>query len=78
MSEDQETQNRYIISIPVVLLMLKSFYRTRLIGLAALTAALNSEALYNDIGHFGSQVSIILRPIMVILFETSISLLDDQ
>ncbi|PPQ83283.1 hypothetical protein CVT25_004022 [Psilocybe cyanescens] len=52
--------------------------RTRLIGLAALTAALNSEALYNDIGNFGAQVSIILRPIMVILFETAISTLDDQ
>ncbi|KAF8974453.1 hypothetical protein BDZ97DRAFT_1647220 [Flammula alnicola] len=52
--------------------------RTRLIGLAALTAALNSEALYNDIGHFGSQVSTIIRPIMVILFETSITVLDDQ
>ncbi|KAF9476499.1 hypothetical protein BDN70DRAFT_882331 [Pholiota conissans] len=52
--------------------------RTRLIGLAALTAALNSEALYNDIGHFGTQVSIILQPIMFILFETPISLLDLQ
>ncbi|KAH9482387.1 Protein EFR3 [Psilocybe cubensis] len=52
--------------------------RTRLIGLAALTAALNSEALYNDIGNFGTQVSIILCPIMVILFETPLSTLDDQ
>lgn len=77
-SEDQETQNRYIIYIPVQLLVLISCHRTRLIGLAALTADLNSEALYNDIGHFGSQVSIILRPIMIILFETPISLLDDQ
>ncbi|KDR83599.1 hypothetical protein GALMADRAFT_219420 [Galerina marginata CBS 339.88] len=52
--------------------------RTRLIGIASLTAALNSEALYNDIGHFGSQVATILRPIMVILFETPISTLDVQ
>lgn len=49
-----------------------------MIGLAALTAALNSEALYNDIGHFGSQVSTILRPVMVILFETPIATLDVQ
>lgn len=55
-----------------------SGHRTRLIGLAALTAALNSEALYNDIGNFGTQVSIILRPVMTILFETSISVLDEQ
>ncbi|KAF4619447.1 hypothetical protein D9613_005352 [Agrocybe pediades] len=52
--------------------------RTRLIGLAALTAALNSEALYNDIGQFGAQVSIILHPIMVIILETALSLLDVQ
>ncbi|KAF8812578.1 hypothetical protein BYT27DRAFT_7183025 [Phlegmacium glaucopus] len=52
--------------------------RSRLIGLAALTAALNSEALYNDVGQFGSQVSTILHPIMVILFQTTIVVLDEQ
>ncbi|CAA7259894.1 unnamed protein product [Cyclocybe aegerita] len=52
--------------------------RTRLIGLAALTAALNSEALYNDVGHFGAQVSTILHPILINLFETPISTLEEQ
>lgn len=52
--------------------------RTRLIGLAALTAAVNSEALYNDIGHFGAQASIILRPIMTVLFDTPLSVLEEQ
>ncbi|PPQ80962.1 hypothetical protein CVT26_003523 [Gymnopilus dilepis] len=52
--------------------------RTRLIGLAALTAAINSEALYNDISHFGSQVEVILRPILMIIFDTPISTLNDQ
>ena len=52
--------------------------RTRLIGLAALTAAVNSEALYNDIGHFGTQAATILHPIMAVLFDTPISVLDDQ
>ncbi|KAF8914044.1 hypothetical protein CPB84DRAFT_1758234 [Gymnopilus junonius] len=52
--------------------------RTRLIGLAALTAAINSEALYNDIGHFGSQVEVILRAILIIIFATPISTLNEQ
>jgi K+ transporter len=49
-----------------------------LIGLAALTAAINSEALYNDIGHFGAQVSTLLHPILNILFVTTISTLEEQ
>ncbi|KJA30169.1 hypothetical protein HYPSUDRAFT_32272 [Hypholoma sublateritium FD-334 SS-4] len=52
--------------------------RTRLIGVAALTAALNSDALYNDIRNFGIQVSTIIRPILAVLFETPISILEDQ
>lgn len=52
--------------------------RTRLIGVAALTAALNSDALYNDIRNFGIQVATIIRPILAVLFETPISILDDQ
>ena len=54
------------------------FSRTRLIGVAALTAALNSDALFNDIRNFGIQVSTIIRPILAVLFETPISILDDQ
>lgn len=60
---------------------LSSFFclkRTRLLGLAAITAVLHSEALHNDIGHFGAQVSTILRPILTILFDTPISTLEDQ
>lgn len=76
-STDQETQNRYagcnFLSFTKCL-----SNRTRLIGLAALTAAVNSEALYNDIGHFGTQASIILRPILTVLFDTPISVLDEQ
>ncbi|KAH6915314.1 hypothetical protein BKA70DRAFT_1093726 [Coprinopsis sp. MPI-PUGE-AT-0042] len=52
--------------------------RTRLIGFAALTGALNSEALYSDSGQFKPQVSIALRPILVSIFETDIGKLDDQ
>jgi len=74
---DQETQNRYALCNFLCLTKYLS-NRTRLIGLAALTAAVNSEALYNDIGHFGTQASIILRPIMAVLFDTPISVLDEQ
>ena len=51
---------------------------TRLIGLAVLFGALNSEALYHDPVQFKTQVSIIMRPILVTLFETGIDHLDQQ
>ncbi|KAJ7276546.1 hypothetical protein B0H12DRAFT_1207702 [Mycena haematopus] len=52
--------------------------RTRLIGFAALTGALNSEALYNDSVQFRAQVSVMMRPILVTVFETSIHALEHQ
>ncbi|PBK72748.1 hypothetical protein ARMSODRAFT_953146 [Armillaria solidipes] len=52
--------------------------RTRLVGFAALTGALSSEALYNDSLQFRSQVSIIMRPILVTMFQTGLKVLDDQ
>ncbi|KAF8076541.1 hypothetical protein FPV67DRAFT_1558991 [Lyophyllum atratum] len=52
--------------------------RTRLIGFAALTGALNSEALYNDSTQFKAQVSTIMRPILITLFETEIDTLNEQ
>ncbi|KAJ7283934.1 hypothetical protein C8J57DRAFT_1293970 [Mycena rebaudengoi] len=52
--------------------------RTRLIGFAALTGALNSEALYNDAVQFRAQVSVMMRPILVTTFETDIESLEHQ
>ncbi|KAJ6515740.1 hypothetical protein C8R45DRAFT_957459 [Mycena sanguinolenta] len=52
--------------------------RTRLIGFAALTGALNSEALYNDSVQFRAQVSVMMRPILVTVFETPIHALETQ
>ncbi|KAJ7781089.1 hypothetical protein B0H16DRAFT_1877878 [Mycena metata] len=52
--------------------------RTRLIGFAALTGALNSEALYNDSVQFRAQVSVMMRPILVTVFQTAIPTLDHQ
>ncbi|KAJ7068417.1 hypothetical protein C8F01DRAFT_1364767 [Mycena amicta] len=52
--------------------------RTRLVGFAALTGALNSEALYNDSVQFKTQVSVIMRPILVTVFQTDVDVLDHQ
>ncbi|RXW24630.1 hypothetical protein EST38_g1234 [Candolleomyces aberdarensis] len=51
--------------------------RTRLIGFAAVAGALHSEALYNNSRQFRTQVSILLRPILVTLFQTDIATIDD-
>ncbi|KAF8897677.1 hypothetical protein BD779DRAFT_1492068 [Infundibulicybe gibba] len=52
--------------------------RTRLIGFAAITGALNSEALYNDSQQFREQVSIIMRPILATLLQTTLPVLNEQ
>ncbi|KAJ6455941.1 hypothetical protein DFH09DRAFT_1234396 [Mycena vulgaris] len=52
--------------------------RTRLIGFAALTGALNSEALYNDSVQFRAQVSVMMRPMLGTVFETPIHVLERQ
>ncbi|KAJ7765021.1 hypothetical protein DFH07DRAFT_811164 [Mycena maculata] len=52
--------------------------RTRLIGFAALTGALNSEALYNDSVQFRAQVSVMMRPILVTVFQTDLPALEHQ
>ena len=46
--------------------------------MAALIATVNSEALHNTIGHFGTQASTILRPILIILFDTPTPVLEEQ
>ncbi|KAJ4001786.1 hypothetical protein F5050DRAFT_1890936 [Lentinula boryana] len=52
--------------------------RTRLVGFAAITGALNSEALYNDSSQFRTQTSIIMRPILQNLLETNLETLNKQ
>ncbi|KAJ3573353.1 hypothetical protein NP233_g2488 [Leucocoprinus birnbaumii] len=52
--------------------------RTRLVGLSTLTAALNSEALYNDFVQFRAQVAVMLNPIAFILLHSEVSTLDEQ
>ncbi|KAF7292357.1 Cellular morphogenesis-related protein [Mycena chlorophos] len=52
--------------------------RTRLVGFAALTGALNSEALYNDSVQFKTQVSVIMKPILVTVFQTDVAVLEQQ
>ncbi|KIK67981.1 hypothetical protein GYMLUDRAFT_36788 [Collybiopsis luxurians FD-317 M1] len=52
--------------------------RSRLVGFAAITGALNSEALYNDTSQFRAQVSIIMKPILNTLLETDLDTLNKQ
>ncbi|KAJ7684029.1 hypothetical protein B0H17DRAFT_1333101 [Mycena rosella] len=53
-------------------------HRTRLVGFAALTGALNSEALYNDSVQFRAQVSVMMRPILTTVFQTDMHVLERQ
>jgi hypothetical protein len=73
---DQEIRNRYALNYCALLQRLIG-PRTRLIGFAAVTGALHSEALYNNSRQFRTQVSILLRPILVTLFQTDIATIDD-
>ncbi|THV08394.1 hypothetical protein K435DRAFT_740455 [Dendrothele bispora CBS 962.96] len=52
--------------------------RTRLIGFAALTGAVNSEALFNDSVQFRTQVSIFLRPVLLTVLQTDLKVLEKQ
>jgi len=51
---------------------------TRLVGLSAVTAALNSEALFSDFIQFRAQVAVILNPIIFILLQSEVSDLKEQ
>ncbi|KAJ3014098.1 hypothetical protein NUW54_g1393 [Trametes sanguinea] len=52
--------------------------RTRLIGLAALASAVNSEALYKPSAQFQPQVSIIMRALMIPLLQVDVSVLNHE
>ncbi|KAF8826891.1 hypothetical protein HHX47_DHR5000581 [Lentinula edodes] len=52
--------------------------RTRLVGFAAITGAINSEALYNDSSQFRTQTSIIMRPVLQTVLETDLATLNKQ
>ncbi|KAF7967328.1 hypothetical protein HWV62_34705 [Athelia sp. TMB] len=52
--------------------------RTRLVGLSALASVVNSEALYHASSHFKTQVSIIIRPLLVTLLYADVAILEQQ
>ena len=77
---DHETRNRYVLlsaSIYQVLQYLNGI-STRLVGLAALVGAVNSEALYHSLTHFQPQVTIMLRALLLPFFQVDISVLDHE
>lgn len=49
-----------------------------MIGVAALTGAANSEALYHNASQFARQVSIMMIPILDVLLHASLKRLDEQ
>ncbi|KAG1783176.1 hypothetical protein EV702DRAFT_1176389 [Suillus placidus] len=51
--------------------------RTRLVGLAALTGAVNSEALYCSSNHYKPQVSVISRALLFHVMNAELSVLDE-
>ena len=52
--------------------------RTRLVGLAALVGVVNSEALYHSTTHFQTQVSVIMRALLVPCLQVDVSVLDHE
>ncbi|KAI0698551.1 hypothetical protein C8T65DRAFT_660552 [Cerioporus squamosus] len=52
--------------------------RTRLVGLAALVGVVNSEALYHSMTYFQSQVSVIMRALLVPFLQVDVSVLDHE
>ena len=76
--KDQEVQNRCVAALQRYVLFSHMRLSTRLIGFAALTGALTSEALYNDTHQFRAQVSTIMRPILVTAFQTDLKVLEEQ
>ncbi|KAI1795120.1 hypothetical protein LXA43DRAFT_65163 [Ganoderma leucocontextum] len=52
--------------------------RTRLVGLAALASAVNSEALFHSQTHFQIQVRVLMRAILPLFFQVDVPVLDDQ
>ncbi|KAK2466322.1 hypothetical protein APHAL10511_001964 [Amanita phalloides] len=52
--------------------------RTRLVGVAALTGAVNSEAMYHNASRFGAQISIMMKPILGVILHEALHRLDEQ
>ncbi|EGN93012.1 hypothetical protein SERLA73DRAFT_98316 [Serpula lacrymans var. lacrymans S7.3] len=52
--------------------------RTRMVGLTALTGAVNSEALYSSSSQFKPQVTSIIHPLLFHLLNADLSTLDDR
>lgn len=58
--------------------MLKFFPSTRLVGLAALTGVVTSEALYNSTTQLKAQISTFMPALLIPLLETDVSTLDAE
>ena len=76
-ASDHELRNRSD-NFPVDATATHQLPRTRLVGFGAIMGALTSEALYNDSAQFREQVSILMRPILVNIFQADLHTLSEQ
>lgn len=78
-SSDHEMRNRFLMmSYFVAVDLIWNFDRTRLVGLAALSGAVTSEALYSSQTEFRNQVSIVTSALLLALLEAKISVLSNE
>ena len=70
------------ITLDLFLLLLafqpSSWCSTRLVGLAALAAVVNSDALYHSLTHFQSQVATIMAALLLPVFQVDVSVLNHE
>lgn len=76
---DQETMNRYVT--PGLLLFYRPLThrtRTRLVGLAALTGVVTSEALYHSTTQLKAQASTFMAALFVPIRDVEVSVLNEE
>jgi hypothetical protein len=76
-SVDHELRNRQVFCFSILGDSFISLLRTRLVGLAALTGAVNSEALYCSSNQYKPQVTIISRALLFHVMNVELSVLDE-
>ena len=79
--KDPETRNRfvnYMRSTPCLPFIFHPYGSTRLVGLAALAAVVNSDTLYHSVSHFQPQVAIIMAALLLPFFQVDLSVLNHE
>ena len=73
--EDGETRNRWVVVRQFDILSCShSTTRQRLVGIAALTGVVTSDALYHSASEFAKQVSILIPGLLLTLYEADLDM----